>query len=117
MDDHVRRRIEAGVTLRAIRCRQTDVHPNWPDSAEDLRELRRPPKGSVFAMTTYIYDEKVALISTRRENFAMTIESAEFAQMQRALFEVLWSVSAPGAAAGRALSNGRLDAAKQKGTQ
>ncbi len=46
-------------------------------------------------MTTYIYDETVTIISSRRENFAMTIESAEFAALQRQLFEALWSASTP----------------------
>jgi hypothetical protein len=45
-------------------------------------------------MTSYIYDNKVSIISSRRENFAMTIESEEFALMQRNLFEVFWASSA-----------------------
>jgi hypothetical protein len=42
-------------------------------------------------MTSYIYDNKVAIISSRREDFAMTMESEEFATMQRNLFEVFWA--------------------------
>jgi hypothetical protein len=53
----------------------------------------------VFTMTSYIYDNKVAIISSRRENFAMTIESAEFAAMQRNLFEALWASCPPPARA------------------
>lgn len=94
MDDHVKRRIAAGVHLRAIRSPINDMHPHWPESAADLRQLRFAPDDFVFAMTTYIYDEKVAIISTQRENFAMTIESAEFALMQTYLFEALWSTCA-----------------------
>src|SRR5690606_36264849 len=32
-----------------------------------------------------------AIISSRREDFAMTMESEEFATMQRNLFEVFWA--------------------------
>lgn len=101
MDDLVRRRIEAGVQLRAIRSPINDMHGHWPSSEADLRELRFAPPGFVFSMTTYIYDEMVAIISSQRENFAMTIESAELATMQTYMFEALWSTSAPARAASR----------------
>jgi len=91
MDDFVRRRIEAGVSLRVIRSPIKDIQKVWPQSAEDLREVRFASPSFVFAMTSYIYDNKVALISSRREDFAMTIESEEFATMQRNLFEVFWA--------------------------
>lgn len=101
MDDLVKRRIEAGVFLRVIRSPANDLHQLWPESETDLRALRYAPSDFVFTMTTYIFDEKVVLISSRRENFAMTIESEEFASMQRHFFEVLWSASQPDRASGR----------------
>lgn len=106
MDDLVRRRIEAGVSLRVIRSPGNDLHSFWPESHADLRELRFAPADFVFSMTTYIYDDKVAFISTRRENFAMTIESAEFVNMQTHLFEVLWQASTlPEAASANDIQN------------
>lgn len=90
MDKFVERRIEAGVFLRVIRSPVKDIPNVWPQSAADLREVRFASADFVFTMTSYIYDDKVAIISSRRENFAMTIESEEFAVMQRNLFEVLW---------------------------
>jgi sugar-specific transcriptional regulator TrmB len=95
MDDLVRRRIAAGVSLRVIRSPSKDIANIWPDEPRDLRAVRFAPKDFVFTMTSYIYGEKVALISSRRENFAMTIESEEFAAMQRHLFEVFWAGSLP----------------------
>lgn len=98
MDELVRRRIAAGVFLRVVRSRSSDIHAHWKDSAEDLRALRFAPEAFETSMTTYIYDETVTLISSRRENFAMTIESAEFAALQRHLFEALWNASTPSVA-------------------
>lgn len=95
MDAHVRRRIAAGVFLRVVRAQAGDVHAHWQDSPEELRELRFAPPGFDTTMTTYVYDETVSLISSGREHFAMTIESAEFAALQRQLFEALWHASAP----------------------
>ena len=93
MDDLVKRRIEAGVFLRVVRSPANDLHELWPDSREELRWVRFAPPEFVFTMTTYIFDQKVALISSRKENFAMTIESEEFTAMQTHFFEVLWAAS------------------------
>lgn len=95
MEDLVRRRIAAGVRLKVLRSREKDVGDIWPTRAADLRELRYVPPGTVFTMTMYIYDERVAIISSRRENFGMTIESQELAETQRNLFMVLWGASTP----------------------
>jgi len=91
MEDLVRRRIEGGVFLRVIRSPVKDIPHVWPESTTDLREVRFASRAMVFTMTSYIYDDKVAIISSRRENFAMTIESEEFAMMQRNLFEMFWA--------------------------
>lgn len=98
MDGHVARRIEAGVSLRTIRSESKDLHEFWGEDPGELRELRFAPESMVFEMTTYIYDDCVAIISSRREHFAMTIQSAEFAKMQRHLFDALWAVCAAPAA-------------------
>jgi sugar-specific transcriptional regulator TrmB len=95
MEELIARRVAAGIHLQAVRSRAKEVDPIWPSSAAELRELRYAPEGLVFTMTTYIYDHKVSLISSRRENFGMIIESEEFAAMQDHLFEVLWQASTP----------------------
>jgi HTH-type transcriptional regulator, sugar sensing transcriptional regulator len=98
MDEHVRHRIAAGIELRVVRARSADVHARWQDSPEELRELRYAPEGFDTTMTTYVYDDTVSLISSGREHFAMTIESGEFAALQRQLFEALWHASTPAVA-------------------
>lgn len=99
MDAFVERRIAANVSLRAIRSPINDISSDWPSSSQDLRELRYAPRDFLITMTMYVYDEKVAIISTQKENFAVTIESAEFAELQRNLFEALWLVTTPGSRA------------------
>jgi len=96
MEEYVAARIAAGVCLRVVRSREKEVGPDvWPTRGEDLRELRYAPEGAVFTMTTWVYDDKVSIIASRRENFGMIVESAEFAEMQKHLFAALWLASAP----------------------
>lgn len=95
MEDYIVRRIASGIFLKVLRSREKEVGNIWPTRAADLRELRYTPPGLVFTMTTYVYDQKVSVISSRRENFGMIIESQEFAKMQENLFMVLWQVSEP----------------------
>jgi sugar-specific transcriptional regulator TrmB len=94
-EEYIRQRIKAGISLRVLRSREKDVGDIWQSGAEELREVRYTPPGMVFTMTTWVYDEKVAIVSSRRENFGMTLESEEFARMQENLFSVLWAVSEP----------------------
>jgi len=95
MDVYVKRRVELGYNLQVIRSRPKEVAETWPTSAEEHRELRYAPEPMVFEMTTYIYDNKVGIISTAKENFGMIIESREYSQTMGYLFEALWQVSRP----------------------
>jgi hypothetical protein len=101
MEQYVARRIAAGVHLQVVRSRQLEAgQDRWLSRAEDLRELRWAPAGAVFTMTTWTYDDKVSVISSRRENFGIIIQSEEFSDLMNTLFAVLWQASQP-AEAGR----------------
>ena len=93
MEKFIASRIEKGIWLRVIRSRTKDVASIWPSDPSDLRHLRFAPENVLLSMTTFIYDDKVCLISSIRENYGMIIESEEFATMQRQLFEALWLTS------------------------
>ena len=95
-DEYIARRIARGINLRVVRSRAKDIGDDvWPTSATALRELRYAPDGFIFTMTTWIYDNKVSFISSRRESFGMLIESEEFSHLMKNLFAVLWQASTP----------------------
>lgn len=95
MDRFIAARAQKGIWLRVIRSREKDVGPIWPTSKADLRDLRFSPEDYLMSMTTFVYDSRVCLISSARENYGMVIESEEFATMQRQLFQSLWAMSSP----------------------
>lgn len=59
------------------------------------REIRIAPKEISFSMGYWIYGNKAAFISSRKESFGFIIESAELVEMLLSQFEVTWDMSAP----------------------
>ncbi len=96
MDDYVARRIAAGVKLKVIRSSRKDVEEIWPFSMAEQRELHYAPDGMLFPMTMYLYDNKVGIIATKRENFGLLIESADLFLTLKNFWEVLWQVTRVG---------------------
>lgn len=95
MQEYIQGRRDRELWLRVVRSPERDFMRGWPTSAADFRESRYAPDEYIFTMTMIIGEDEVGVMSSRRENFAMMIESAEYARMQANLFEVLWSVSEP----------------------
>ncbi len=94
-DLYIAERVRRALPLRVIRSTAHESGPIWSSSASEYRELRYAPPHVDLGMTMYLYDDKIGLISTQRENFGMIIESKEFTLLQRALFESLWLQSTP----------------------
>lgn len=94
-DDMVDRRVKKGISLRVIRPKVREKEMVYPSSAGNLRELRFAPPGMDFDVTTYVYGNKVMILSSKREMFGMIIESADIANAHRNYFEALWQISTP----------------------
>ncbi|WP_052060586.1 TrmB family transcriptional regulator [Rhodococcoides fascians] len=94
MSEYVAARRERGLWLHVLRSPEKDYPQGWPTSEVDLRKARYVPAEYIFTMTMIIGDEAVAMISSTRENFALVIESDEYVEMQRNLFEVMWAAAA-----------------------
>lgn len=93
----VERRVRAGIHLRVIRSKEKEksVPGIFPPSKEELREVRFSPPGMVFPITTYVYDNKVIILSSKKETFGLIMESADVAQAHRYYFEALWQIAKP----------------------
>ncbi|MFH0856352.1 MAG: helix-turn-helix domain-containing protein [bacterium] len=60
-----------------------------------LRDVRFTPSEINFSNTIAIYDNKVALISTRKEGFGFVVESADYAQSMMVFYDLLWNICKP----------------------
>ena len=94
-----KQRIRNNLSIRAIWPRDQIVdaknHPYLGAGEKFLREFRIAPAGTDFSMGYWIYGNKVSFISSRKESFGFILESAEFAEMQLAQFDIAWRVSTP----------------------
>ena len=101
--DYTKRRIKSGYTLNAIRTHEKDkqaqhkaqlrnIHEGQFDSSESARrEVRHISEELAFPISVYLYDDKVTLLSSQEESFALTITSREYSEMQKKLFSVVWN--------------------------
>jgi sugar-specific transcriptional regulator TrmB len=95
MEEYIRQRIAGGIRLLALRSASQDKDTMWPHSDDALRELRYAPPHITLGMTTYVYDDKVVMLSSKRENYGLIIRSKDFADLYAAMFDGLWAISQP----------------------
>jgi HTH-type transcriptional regulator, sugar sensing transcriptional regulator len=93
MEQYLQERVKAGLHFRVIRSHTRDTEAIWPTSKKELRHLRYAPANVALAMTSYIYDDTVSFISSKRELYGILIQSHEFYALQETLFESLWAIS------------------------
>lgn len=70
-------------------------HPYLGVGEAFKREIRVAPKGVGSSMGYWIYGNKVAFLSSRKESFGFIIESVELTELLRMQFEVIWKISEP----------------------
>ena len=90
-------RIKNNLYTRAIWpiSQKVDIkkHPYLGVGSDFKREIRVAPRGIDFAMGYWIYKNKVAFISSRKESFGFIIESKELVDMLLSQFEIIWKLS------------------------
>jgi HTH-type transcriptional regulator, sugar sensing transcriptional regulator len=93
MEQYIQARVKIGLHFRVIRSHTRDTEAIWPTSVEELRQLRYAPANVSLAMTSFMYNDTVSFISSKRELYGILIQSQEFHTLQETLFESLWAIS------------------------
>lgn len=90
-------RIKRKLHTRAIwpESQKLDIkkYPYLGFGKQFLREIRIAPKNISFSMGYWIYGNKVAFISSKKEAFGFIIESRELVEMLSSQFELIWNSS------------------------
>ncbi len=94
-----RKRIKRNISIRGIY-----PHDSKPDlkkypflgiGGEHLREIRLAPKDMAWDMGYWMFEDKVAFISSQKESFGFVVHSRDFANLMKTQFETIWKVSKP----------------------
>lgn len=93
LDRMVEGRVKRGINLKVIRSKEREVAGIYPGGKYELRELRFAPAGMIFPITTFVYDNKVIYLSSKKETFGLIIESNDMAQAHKNYFNALWQIS------------------------
>jgi HTH-type transcriptional regulator, sugar sensing transcriptional regulator len=92
VDSFVKRRIESGVKSLALRSfKYKPEREKGRTHAQQNREVRFVPENVIIKPYVCVYDDKVAMISTKEEKFGFIIQSHEFAEAQKAIFDMIWN--------------------------
>lgn len=92
IDDFVKKRIQLGI--KSLSLRSFAYKPEREQKAthaKQSREVRFVPENVIIKPYMCIYDNKVAVVSTEEEKIGFIIESKEFAEAQKATFDMIWN--------------------------
>jgi len=93
---YIRERVLLKIQVKNIRPKGKELGiKEQAPSTKYLREVRYSPKEMDYSATIGIYENKVSVFSSEKENFGFLIESTEFFQLMRQIYNILWSVSTP----------------------
>jgi predicted transcriptional regulator len=89
-----KKRIKNGIRMQTIWSRTTKAGDGhiWKDEDWGV-ERRIAPQRFAPRMGYTVYDNKVLLVSGAAETFGFTVQSADFADLMRLQFDVIWDMS------------------------
>jgi sugar-specific transcriptional regulator TrmB len=91
------KRIQRNIFLRVIwpkdKILDTSKFPYLGSSEEHLRDLRIAPSGMTWDMGYWLYEDKVAFLSSEKEGFGFVVQSKDFANLMKVQFEEIWKIS------------------------
>ena len=95
MNHHIEKRVKTGIQTISLRPQKKEPE-HWylnASNKEVLRAVRFLPEDISFDVVCLIYDYKVALISSKKENFGFIVESKEFSDFMKTIYDFFWQAS------------------------
>jgi sugar-specific transcriptional regulator TrmB len=91
------KRIKRNIFLRAIwpkdKVLDTNKFPYLKSGEDTLRDLRFAPEGMTWNMGYWLYEDKVAFLSSEKEGFGFVVQSKDFSNLMKLQFEEIWKIS------------------------
>ncbi|OHA12762.1 MAG: hypothetical protein A3J10_03575 [Candidatus Sungbacteria bacterium RIFCSPLOWO2_02_FULL_54_10] len=92
--EFIRRRVARGIVTHNLHPKSGDLYSSerGMEDPKRRRYVRYLPPNVFHAAIIMIYDHKVAMVSTKAENFGFIIESKEFSSTLSAYFDFMWGL-------------------------
>ena len=91
------KRVHRNIFLRAIwpkdKAIDTNEFPYLKGGEDTLRDLRFAPAGMTWNMGYWLYEDKVAFLSSEKEGFGFVVQSQDFSNLMKLQFEEIWKIS------------------------
>jgi len=88
-------RIRNNIFMRGLVIKEPRAIAIHSRDTEAKRELRFLPPGTGFITSQYIYQNKIAYLSPKKEAMGLIVESGDLAAMERQKFELIWDACRP----------------------
>jgi len=113
LNKYIEERTKKGIWIKTIHI-TSKIFPDYkyidPTTYEKtLRQVRFTPAEMNIQNTIAIYDNKVAIINSRKEGFGFIMESNDYAETMKVFHDLLWNISKPW----REMNFGKKDALKE----
>lgn len=97
LEEYIEKRAKEKYWVRSIQITEQQVETYKyldPETFDKTyRQVRFSPEGLDIPNTMAIWDNKVAVMSSRKEGFGFIIESEDFLRSMRVFYELLWNAS------------------------
>ncbi len=92
--EYVNKRVARKITAYDLHPKSGDIYSDerGTESQKFKRHVLYLPPNVFYAAMIMIYDHKVAMVSTKEENFGFIIESKEFSNTLSAYFDFMWGL-------------------------
>jgi sugar-specific transcriptional regulator TrmB len=94
-----KKRVKRNIFLRVVwpkdKALDTSEFPYLDSGEDNLRDLRIAPEGMTWNMGYWMYEDKVAFLSSEKEGFGFVVHSHDFAQLLKVQFDQIWKASTP----------------------
>lgn len=96
IENFITKRLKLSVSIRSLRPSEKEsLYTNESSTSTGIRltQVAYLPENFTFSLSVALYDDKAAFFSSQKESFGFVVESKEFSQMMRMLYEGMWLTS------------------------
>jgi hypothetical protein len=98
LNKYVEERTKKGIWAKSVHITSHKapykyIEPQFHE--QTLRKMRFTPAEMDIPDTIAIYDNKVAIMSSRKEGFGFVVESEDYSKTMRVFHDLLWNISKP----------------------